>query len=105
MSLAPEVVEALRRAAATRPDIARVELVEQHVEPRSEPAFTDRRLVVVLEQPPTESPGLPVMRALVELLGPALHGDVPCSITVPAAHAVECMPGERTTLYEREQRA
>jgi hypothetical protein len=101
MSLSPATVAALRAAAASRADIARLLYAEREVAPGSGLPFTTRQVVVVLDDPPTERSGREVVDALLGLLGPALRdpSNVGVSVTIPSASGLACLGGD--VLYDR----
>jgi hypothetical protein len=101
-ALSEQALVALRRAAATRPDIARLVLVERRVEPRSEEPFTDLRLVVVLDDPPTEPPGFEPLRELVRQLASPLRERGGYAISVPSALGMESATSGGVVVYERD---
>ena len=100
MTLPPESLEALRRAAARRADVSRLVLVERRVQPRSEDPFVDRTLVVLLDELPSEPRAFEQMQGLASLFAPALRGSQ-CAIRVPSPAGLESATRDAVVVYDR----
>ena len=103
MSLPEDVLAAVRRAAASRPEIARVVLVERHVEPRSEEPFDEHSFVLVLDELPTEPPGIERTRELSAPFLRAVAGAVEnVGVTLPSPAGLAAAMRGGVVVYERD---
>ena len=100
-ALPPEALAALRRAAAARRDIARLVYAERYVEPRSEPPFSDRTIVIVLDDLPSE-PQPALVRELVHLLSPALPRGFRTSWALPSPVGLAPATRDGVVVFERD---
>jgi hypothetical protein len=105
VSLPSESLEALRAAAATREDIARVVLVDRDLAVRGERPPVDTQIVVVLDELPTEPPGHGQIGSLAALFRPALAPLGTFSVAVPSPAGLEPATRDGAVLYEREAQA
>ena len=101
--LPPESLERLRAALAGRADVERVVHLERRIEPSSEPAFDEHRLVVVPVELLDEPCPWEWTAALTALLRPALDALAPnVSIVVPSRAGLQPLLAEGgDVLYER----
>ncbi|HVS86263.1 MAG TPA: hypothetical protein VHD91_11580 [Gaiellaceae bacterium] len=101
MTVPAESLAALREAAATRADIARVVLVEQEIAPRSEAPFVDVQVVVVLDELPSGPPGHELLGGLASLFRPALAPLGAFRVAVPSPAGLAPITRDGTVVYER----
>jgi hypothetical protein len=99
--VSPETIEAVARVAAEHEEIARVVLLERRVEPRSEPAFTDTEIVVVLVDPPNDPPPREFAAGLFGPIREVLGDVESLRFTIPSARGVEASTRGGTVVYER----
>jgi hypothetical protein len=103
VSVPDDVLAAVRRAAASRPEIARVVLVERHVEPRSDEPFDEHSFVLVLDELPSEPAGFERTRELTAPLLRAVAGAVEnVGVTLPSPAGLRAATSGGVGVYERD---